>query len=222
MTTERTPADDLRARVLAAAKSTSSPTRDDHRRRVLLVVVIAAIAVALSFFAMGGFKAGARPIEMVAFTSGVAMVAALVVGRLATPPKGSMLARPRALLVGASVVAAPLFALVALAVAVAWPGPSAEVVSERVHLACGAMTFVQGVLPLVALFLTRRGADPVSPAITGAALGMTAGGWTAMMAYMRCPHAAASHCILAHVGPTLLLTGIGAVLGWVVLRPRAR
>ncbi|MBS2013992.1 MAG: DUF1109 family protein [Deltaproteobacteria bacterium] len=222
MTTERTSADDLRARVLAAAKNEPSPTRDDHRRRVVLVVAITVVAVALSFFAMGGFRAGSRPIEMIAFTSSFAMVAALAVGKVASPPRGSMLARPRAQLVTASVVAAPLLALVALAAAAAWPGPSSEIVSERVHLACGAMTFVQGVLPLLALFLTRRGTDPVAPAMTGAALGMTAGGWTAMMAYMRCPHAAATHCIVAHVGPTILLTGVGAVLGWLVLRPSAR
>jgi hypothetical protein len=42
-----------------------------------------------------------------------------------------------------------------------------------------------------------------------------------MMAYLRCPHAAASHCVLAHVAPTLLLTALGALLGATLLRVRA-
>lgn len=219
MSTDRSNADDLRARVLAEAKKTPSPTRDEHRRRVLLVVVMGTLAAGAVFMAMGGFKTGTRPVEMIAFTAGFAMVAALVVGRLASPPPGSMLARPRAFLVTVCVAAAPLLALGAIAAALAWPAPAGEAVEERVHLACGAMTFVQGVLPLVALFLTRRGSDPVHPVITGAALGMTAGAWTAMMAYMRCPHAAAMHCILAHVAPTIVLTLVGGVLGWLLLRP---
>lgn len=213
--------DDLRARVLAAAKAEPSPTRTEHQRRLLLVVVMAALATATMFFVMGGFHSGARPMEMIAFTAGSGLAAALVVGRLATPARGSMLARPRSMLVAACVLAAPLLALVALGATLAWPGPAGEAVHARVHVACGAMTFVQGVLPLVALFLTRRGTDPVHPVITGAALGMTAGGWTAMMAYMRCPHAAAAHCVMAHVAPTILLTVVGAVLGAVILRPRS-
>jgi len=223
MSTQHTTAggDDLRARVLAAAKAEPSPTRSEHQRRVLLVVVMAALAAITMFFVMGGFKTGARPMEMIAFTAGSGLAAALVVGRLATPARGSMLGRPRSMLVAACVLAAPLLALAALGAALAWPGPTVEVVSERTHLACGAMTFVQGVLPLVALFLTRRGTDPVHPVVTGAALGMTAGGWTAMMAYMRCPHAAATHCVVAHIAPTIVLTVVGAVLGFVILRPRA-
>jgi hypothetical protein len=81
---------------------------------------------------------------------------------------------------------------------------------------------VQGALPLVALLAPRRGTDPVHPAVTGAALGMTAGAWTAMMAYLRCPHPSAFHCIAAHVAPTLLLTVAGALLGHALLRVRAR
>lgn len=212
---------DLRARVLAEAKKAPSPTRAEHQRRVLLVIVMGTLAAAVVFMAMGGITPGTRPVEMIAFTAGFAMVAALVVGRLASPPKGSMLPRPRSMLVTVCVGAAPLLALAAIAATLAWPAPAGEPVDERVHLACGAMTFVQGILPLVALFLTRRGIDPVHPVVTGAALGMTAGAWTAMMAYMRCPHAAATHCIVAHVAPTIILTLVGAVLGFLILRPRA-
>ena len=53
------------------------------------------------------------------------------------------------------------------------------------------------------------------------ALGMTAGAWTVVMASLRCPHAAAMHCVVAHVVPTLILTALGAMLGWLLLRVRA-
>ncbi len=89
-------------------------------------------------------------------------------------------------------------------------------------MACAAMTLVQGALPLAALVIPRRGTNPVHPVVSGAALGMTAGAWTAMMAYLRCAHSGALHCILAHVVPTLVLTAIGALLGWLLLRVRGR
>jgi hypothetical protein len=41
------------------------------------------------------------------------------------------------------------------------------------------------------------------------------------MAYLRCPHAAAMHCLVAHVVPTLILTALGAVLGFFLLRVRS-
>jgi hypothetical protein len=132
-----------------------------------------------------------------------------------------MLGRPRGVLLAAVVASAPLLAIVAVLAAAMWPEPAAEHVEGGVHLACGAMSVLQGALPLVALMLPRRGSDPVHPAVTGAALGMTAGAWTVVMAYLRCPHAAAMHCVLAHVVPTLILTALGAVLGWVFLRVRS-
>jgi hypothetical protein len=131
-----------------------------------------------------------------------------------------MLGRPRPTLLLACVLAAPVLACAALAAAMIWPENAAEEVPGHAHVACAAMTLAQGALPLIALLLPRQGSDPVHPAITGAALGMTAGAWTAMMAYLRCPHVPASHCIIAHVVPTLLLTIVGAVLGRVLLRVR--
>jgi hypothetical protein len=77
---------------------------------------------------------------------------------------------------------------------------------------------LQGALPLLALIVPRRGTDPVHPVFTGAALGMTAGAWTAMMAYLRCPHAVSLHCIVAHVVPMLVFAFVGALLGRALLK----
>ena len=132
-----------------------------------------------------------------------------------------MLGRPRSVLLAGVVVTAPLLALVALCATMAWPGAAIEEPGSTANISCALMTIAQGALPLLALLLPRRGSDPVHPAITGAALGMTAGAWTVVMAYLRCPHAAAMHCIIAHVVPTLVLTVLGAALGWLLLRVKS-
>lgn len=221
MTQERAPSVDLRARVLAEAARTPSATRAAHKRRIVLLATIGAIATVTLFVGMGGMSPGTRPVEMIAFTVGFGLVAAAVLTRLSSGEPHSMLGRPRAVLLTAVVVTAPLLAIVALGATMAWPDRSGEHVDSGVNLACGAVSVLQGALPLIALLLPRRGTDPVHPAVTGAALGMTAGAWTVVMAYLRCPHAAAMHCIVAHVVPTLILTALGAVLGWLLLRIRA-
>ena len=209
---------DLRARVLEEVARTPSPTRADYKRRIMLVAAIGAIATVSLFIGTGGMSPGTRPVEMIAFTVGFGLVAAAVLTRLSSGQQGSMLGRSRPLLLTAIVVTAPVLALVALCAPMVWPQAPDEHVLGGAHLACGAISVLQGALPLIVLLLPRRGTDPVHPAITGAALGMTAGAWTVVMAYLRCPHAAPMHCIVAHVVPTLILTALGALLGWLLLR----
>ncbi|MBX3226789.1 MAG: DUF1109 family protein [Labilithrix sp.] len=210
----------LRERILAEAARTPAPTRSEWRRRVVIVAVLGALATTALFFVMGGFARGTRPSELVAFTAGLGLFSALVMTRVATGSGGSMLGRPRPHLVLACVALAPVLACVALAAPMLWPEHANEEVALRTHVGCAAITLVQGALPLVVLLLPRRASDPIHPAVTGAALGMTAGAWTAMMAYLRCPHVPAAHCIIAHVVPTLALTALGAVLGRFLLRVR--
>jgi hypothetical protein len=213
-------ASDLRARVLAEVARTPSATRVEYKRRILLVATVGAIATVALFLGMGGMSPGTRPVEMIAFMVGFGLLAAAVLTRLSSGQRSSMLGRPRVVLLTAAVITAPLLAVVAFCASMAWPEPAHEHVGGAVHLACGAMSVVQGALPLLVLLVPRRGTDPVHPAVTGAALGMTAGAWTLVMATLRCPHAAAMHCIVAHVVPTLILTALGAALGWLLLRVR--
>lgn len=214
------PSNDLRARVLADAAIVPAPTRSQARFRVAAVTTIGALATTSIFYAMGGFARGGRPRELVGFVVGFALLSALVLTRLAAGRGGSMLGRPRSVIIAACIVAAPALALAALVAAHLWPEPAGAEVDAKTHFACGLLTILQGALPLIVLLAPRAGSDPIHPAITGAALGMTAGAWTAMMAYLRCPHAAAMHCILAHVVPTLVLAVLGALLGRVLLRIR--
>lgn len=219
MSPERVAAD-LRARVLEAAARTPSPTRAAHRRRILAMAAIGGVATLAFFVAMGGMSRGTRSVEMIAFTVGFGLLAAAIMTRLSSGQRGSMLGRPRPVLLAALVVTAPVLAIVTAGAAMAWPQPAHEHVEGGTHLACGVISVLQGALPLLALLLPKRGTDPLHPAITGAALGMTAGAWTMVMASLRCVHAAAMHGIVAHVVPTLVLTALGAVLGWVLLRVR--
>lgn len=211
---------DLRACILEEAKKTPALTRAEHQKRVALVVTIGTLATTILFFAMGGFAKGTRPVELMGFTAGFAVLSAIILTRLSGPRSPSPLPKPRSVLVTACVAAAPVLAVSVLAATMMFPDEAHEDVPTKSHLACALMTIVQGALPLVVLIVPRRGSDPIHPVVTGAALGMTAGAWTCAMAYLRCPHATASHCILAHVVPTLALTAIGAVLGKMFLRPR--
>lgn len=211
---------ELRARILEEAKKSPAPTRVEHRKRVAVVVVVGTLATAGLFFAMGGVAKGTRPAELVVFTAGFALLSAIILTRLSGPRGPTPLPQARSLLLTASAVAAPALAASVLAAAMFWPDHTDHDVANKTHVACALMTVVQGALPLVVLMVPRRGSDPVHPAITGAALGMTAGAWAAAMAYLRCPHASASHCIVAHVVPVLALTAIGALFGRMFLRVR--
>ncbi|MDF2697608.1 MAG: hypothetical protein K0S65_5991 [Labilithrix sp.] len=211
--------EDLRARILAEVKRTSAPTRREHRTRVVVLSAIGTLTTIALFFAAGGFAMGARPMELVVFLAGSGLLVALILTRLAAGFGGSMLGRPRQVLL-LCVGAAPVLALLALAAAACWPSTATEKVPPSVHLTCALITTAQAVLPLLTLLVPRRGSDPVHPALAGAAIGMTAGAWSAMMAYLRCPDAAAFHCIVAHVVPTLVLTAAGALFGRSLLKIR--
>ena len=211
---------DLRARILAEAARAPAPTRREQETRLAMLAAGGVIATLGLFFATGGLWRGARPLELVAFTAGFGLSAAVVLTRVSGRVRGSMFGRPRQVLLLGCVLGAPVLAIVALAAGALWPEHAAEPVPGGAHLGCSLLTMLQGALPLAALLVARRGSDPVHPALTGAALGMTAGAWTAMMAYLRCPHAAVLHCVVAHVSPTLVLTAAGALLGRVLLKIR--
>ncbi len=211
---------ELRARVLAEVARAPAPTRREHRTRVMVLAAVGVVATTALFFATGGVLRGTRPLELVALTAGSGLLAAVVLTGIAAGPSRSMLGRPRSVLLVGAGLAAVALAVVACSIGMLWPDHASDTVGPSAHLACGGLTVVQGALPLVALLLPRRGSDPVHPAVTGAALGMAAGAWSVVMAYLRCPHAAVSHCVAAHVLPTLALTAAGALLGRTLLRIR--
>lgn len=208
---------ELRARVMAAVQAEPSLARGPYRARTALLAG-ASLALGIAFFlAKGGVKRGDRDDLLLFGTAAAWALIAVLVTALGSRPARSMLGRPRPVLVTALVVTAPALAVSALALALA-DGPRAD---PAMHLACGVLTIAQGLLPLTALILFRRAGDPLAPALTGAALGLAAGTWSALMAHLRCPYVGLPHVLLAHVLPVLALAAAGAVVGVVALRVRA-
>lgn len=214
----------MRARILSAVAAEAVPSRVEHRRRAIVIGSVFAAVTALAFIATGGVVPGDRPRALFLLVSGTALVAAVILTTMAQSPRvdgrRSMLGPPRSILTFAA-AAAPLgLAAVAVGCAVAWPELARERVGEELHAACGVVTAFHGVFPLGALLLLRRGSDPVHPQLTGALLGTAAGAWATTLAYLRCPHVACDHCLVAHVLPIVALTAIGAILGRRFLRLR--
>jgi hypothetical protein len=96
----------------------------------------------------------------------------------------------------------------------------------RVHVMCFALTLVLSAVPFALMLTLRRGADPVHPRATGAAMGAAAGAWGAVLVELHCPIDTSLHVYLGHVAPVALFAGMGAIAGAVVLslgpaRPRS-
>lgn len=147
---------------------------------------------------------------------------ALVVGALLVWLAGIqsrvMLGRSRSALILGGLLAIGLLAVVPFVAIAQWIDSPAEAAGHYADVACGALTFLQAAVPLLALMIWRSGTDPVHPGFTGAVLGGAAGAMAASMAYLRCPHTAMAHLLMAHVAPTIVLTGVGAVIGYFALR----
>lgn len=210
----------FKAQLLEAVRNTPSPTRAEVTQRNRQWLGGGILATSALFFLLGGFARGTRPVELVVFTAGLGLVAAAVTTHLASGRRRSMLGHPRSVLVTLSIATMPVLSLVALTAAALWPEPAAEAVATRSTVACAAMTLVEGALPLGLFLFAKRGTDPIHPVVTGTALGITAGAWTATMATLRCPHAQAEHCVSAHVAPVLVLAITGALVGKVLLETR--
>jgi hypothetical protein len=84
---------------------------------------------------------------------------------------------------------------------------------SRIGLRCMAFTLTAAALPLLAILLVRRGIEPRRSAALGAALGVTCGGWASVVVAAWCPLTNATHALVGHVAPVVLLGLFGAVVG---------
>lgn len=219
------PSPDLRARVLREAAAQPAPPRGAGATRRTLVAAAFAFSAVVVFFATSRPSLAGRPLALVAVASASSAVLAAILTRGATGQwpgdRTSMLPPGSRRLSGIVVVSFVALAAVAgIAALLAGPLAALEVDTPQQHVACGALVLVQGALPLLALAWPRAGADPRAPALTGAALGAAAGAWGAMLAWLRCPHVALVHGILAHALPVLVLAAIGALVGRRLLAQR--
>jgi hypothetical protein len=133
----------------------------------------------------------------------------------------SMLGRPRALRFAVAALTPAAMLAAWLPVAFAWPQTLRDASSLRAHIICVVMTMSLAAGPLVAFVRLRRASDPVSPRVTGAALGAAAGAWGDAAHVLICGYTAPAHILIGHILPIALLIGVGVVLGDRVVALRA-
>ena len=215
-----TPTPDLRARVLGAIRQEPAPVRAVVARR-------SALAFALAFLPMIVFETydlhlGARPFGfVVANVAGWALLAfvatwgALGRGR-------SMLGRPRGWLAAIALALPPLLLGVAALAYGPWPAAMGNDCGGPGDFKCCAATLAFAIGPLAGFAYARRESDPVHPKLTGAALGASAGAWSAVSMAIHCPFTSIRHVVIGHVAPVIAFALIGVLIGSRIIGVRSR
>ena len=220
------PSQDLRSRVLGAARAEPAPTRPQTQRRAALLLLAAFATSLATFWLVGGVRIGGnnagtlteRPTTLVLATALGTALLAFLVAWIAFARGRSALGRPRVWLAGVALASPALLLLWKVSVSAQVPHMM-DRWSERVGLRCLPLSLAIGVFPLVAFVLARRGSDPVHPVALGAALGAASGTLAASLVDLWCPVAYLPHLLLGHVLPLVLLTLAGALWGARSLRP---
>lgn len=221
MTTSPYPSAEVRARVLEAARRAPAMARPEGaRRRTAAVALGFALTAALGVRL--GVNPGHRPLAYIVALEGAWLAVAGLVTWAGVSRGRTMLGRPEAWKV--AVVLATPAALLALW----WPLASAfpqtlESESGWFEVAqCLVGTGLLAIGPLLAFAYVRRASEPLHPRLGGAAVGAAAGAWGAAALVVICRHASASHMLLGHVLPVVVLTAIGALIAGPLLAVRAR
>jgi hypothetical protein len=215
------PPPDLRARVLAEARSSPvAPRAAGSWRRTFAscLGVGASFAILMS---IGGPGPYGRPPAYTLALAALWLLVGVTAAWAGVARGRSMLGRPsswRALVVVLTPVALVVTALFAGEM---WP-PPVKVADMSRHLVCMAFTVLMALGPLVAFTFLRRGSDPVAPRLTGAAIGAVSGAIGALGIELRCSHATLLHVTVGHVLPVALLALVGALVAGRVVAVRAR
>lgn len=199
----------LKMRVLAAARTHPTLSRRWRSARATLLAAAAAEVMFAMYLLWGGpANAAGRPPGVVAWLVLGTLALAVAATRAALPPRRSMLPRQ------------PLYLLaIALAVPLAagawvllWHSAYADPF-ERFGWRCAGLFLATAPAPFAVLAYLARGIDPVSPQLSGAALGAAAAAWAAVLVQAWCPLSLCGHVLIGHVSPMLLLAAAGAAAG---------
>jgi hypothetical protein len=212
---------DLRSRVLAAVETEPVPTRAVGNRRRAIYVAIG-FGVMLLLFAGRGLRMHERPPGYV-LALALCWVPIAVVATWAGVTSGrSMLGRPLAWRV--AVIALTPVAMMAtwFGVALAWPQMFHDHSTfQRIEI-CNGGTLLFALGPFVSFLALRRRTDPVSPRLTGAAIGTAAAAWAAVVLHLMCGYTSLDHMLFGHVLPVSILAGVGALLAARTVAIRAK
>lgn len=207
--------DALKLQVLEAVRQRPVPPRAEQRPATAAAAVLAVLAMAATVQwaprllgdAGGLGHAVGRPGAIGAAIAAGCVALALAATRALRPGR-SMLAPPRALLLGIA-LGVPLLAGAWLGL---WHGTYDDPFT-RTGWRCFALTALTAPWPFAALVRARHLVEPRHPAAVGAALGAVAGAWAAVMVALWCPLSAASHVVVGHVLPLAALALAGAAFG---------
>jgi hypothetical protein len=216
------PSPELRARVLEATRREPVRSRaEGERRRAAVVALGFLVSCALGIVA-GRLDRGERPLGYIAALVTAWLVLASAATWVSVGRGQSMLGRPVIWRIAAAVLTPVAMLATWLALALAWPETLHSVFGARPHTLCAVATVVFATGPLIAFAVVRRGTDPVTPRLTGAALGAAAGAWGAVGVQMFCSFTAPVHVLLGHLLPVALLPALGVLIGDRVVAIRAR
>jgi hypothetical protein len=204
-----------KARALDAAAQLASPTRAETRRQRARVLPLAVLAMTAVLFIWGGPNhAWERPEAVSAWIiAGFAALAITVT--LLTLPRRSMLPPPASRLLTVAIGVPVVVAAWLIGWHTAYDDPF-----TRFGFRCFALTVAAAPWPFAALLAFMPRFDPVSPRLTGAALGGAAGAWAALLVELWCPLADPGHVLIGHALPLVFLAGLGALVGGRLLAVR--
>ena len=205
------PPPELRSRILEALERDPVPTRAEGARRRTRALVLGFGAL-LGTLAVIGPKLHHRSPGYVAALVFTWLFIAAMATWAGVAPGRSMLGRPAATRI-AVIVLTPVALMSGWALAaLAWPATLHDASTPSRHLICDAVTFALAIGPLFAFGFLRRGSDPVSPRLTGAAIGTAAAAWAAVVLHLVCGYTSAIHILVGHVLPVLGIALVGSVV----------
>ncbi len=223
MSTSHPPAE-LRARVLDAARRSPVPAAPSgrHAQRLVLARGFAiALAICIAAAIRGSEARTPRPLGCI-LSLELLWVSLAVAATWAGVNRGtSMLGRRPALRFAVAALTPAAMLAAWLPVAFAWPQTLHDTSGLRSHVICIVMTMTLAAGPLIAFIRLRRASDPVSPRVTGAAIGAAAGAWGDAAHVLICGYTAPAHILIGHILPIALLTGMGVFLGGRVVALRS-
>jgi len=212
---------ELKSRILQAVRENPAPTRRQLAGRSAMILAAAIAAPIAELVLVGGARLGPRPWSLMLATAGGGVALALAAIWIAVGTGGRMLGRARVWLLSAALLVPPLWVIWKEVWSMQFAGMAAPWAS-RPGARCFALTLALASCPLLGLMAIRRGSDPTHPRSLGAALGVAAGMYAAVMVDLWCPVGDLQHVLLGHALPVLLLALVGAGLGYRVLAVRRR
>jgi hypothetical protein len=214
-----TTSEDLKRRILEAARAEPVPTRRAVRRRAcLLLGACAAIALAI-FVYFGGFRQYDRPTLLVLWTSFGWGATASAAAWMGMARGQSMVGRTRGALIAVLVAVPALLLAWKIGVTIFFAPEMTQPWPGRPGFRCLGLSIAMACPLLLALLVFRRRSDPVHPAIAGSVLGVTAGVFAGTLVDLWCPVAFVPHVLLGHILPLVVVAAVGAWAGRRVLSP---